>query len=36
MTQLRELYGERLDDPQLLTALTIALNAPANQSPAQS
>jgi hypothetical protein len=36
MTQLRELYGERLDDPQLLTALTIALNAPADQSPAQS
>jgi DNA-binding PucR family transcriptional regulator len=36
MSQLRELYGERLDDPQLLTALTIALNAPADQSPAQS
>jgi DNA-binding PucR family transcriptional regulator len=29
MTQLRELYGERLNDPQTVLALIVALSVPA-------
>ena len=29
MTQLRELYGERLNDPQVVLELLVALSIPA-------
>ncbi|MGH3523709.1 MAG: helix-turn-helix domain-containing protein, partial [Mycobacterium sp.] len=31
MTQLRELYGDRLNDPQTILELTVALAIPASQ-----
>jgi len=34
MTQLRELFGPRLDDPQVVLDLTIALSVPASSEPA--
>jgi hypothetical protein len=37
MTQLRELYGERLNDPQTVLELIVALSIPATAgSPAAS
>jgi hypothetical protein len=37
MTQLRELYGERLNDPEAVLELIVALSIPtALDSPAES
>jgi hypothetical protein len=37
MTQLRDLYGERLNDPQTILELIVALSIPATTgSPAAS
>ena len=33
MTQLRELYGDRLNDPQTILELTVALGAEVPSSP---